>query len=84
MSLFASVMGSISVFNFIVKLNDMMAMKKVLTIALGWAGAVLGSGLQTQWGDTASSVKLIERLPQARLSNVLPVSKRFESSLSTK
>ena len=43
MSLFASVMGSISVFNFIVKLNDMMAMKKVLTIAKWWAGAVLGA-----------------------------------------
>lgn len=35
-------MGCISVFNLIMNYNNMMNMKHILMITLGWAGAILG------------------------------------------
>jgi hypothetical protein len=35
-------MGCISVFNLIMNYNNMMSMKNILIITLGWAGAILG------------------------------------------
>ena len=76
---FTAVMGCISVFNLIVKLDDMINMKNVLMIVYGWAGAVLGSSLQDNQTDTASDITLIDG--SCGLRSVL---KRFESSLLTK
>lgn len=76
---FAAVMGCISVFNLIVKLNDMMTMDNFLTITLGWAGAVLGSSLQCNEPDAVSSANIDRWLLQA-----WPALKRLESSLPTK